>query len=370
MPLLTLHLVIVHQLRQANALEVRKTCGMLEHVCSALYGLRSFHHQAHDMLDVLHGSARSLQAGIQTAQTRATELQDVWIDHRRKLAVALDEAKDLDEIHDVVEQLAKDLLGAQYHTAVALMADDSKVITPPAFAPRRLSTRPVTPPPVEPVQEGSNLSLSRVLSSPSADFVANADVLRGKGGDGDSDDDDEGPRTPKIAAAAGPPTPAAGLDATGGSSDTAPSGTAAPSHASVSAPVLMSGYLAKKSSGVRKDWKRRWFFVQDGRLWYGPRVCPFLRSSHTLLLTGISAAWVAKPRSSVSLSCATFASVQNLNCALPSRYVSTGAPVTTAEMVVERSSGNPTDVCICSWRTARRIARSGWIACGNASSPS
>ena len=32
--------------------------------------------------------------------------------------------------------------------------------------------------------------------------------------------------------------------------------------------VAYQGYLYKKSSGVRKDWKKRWFVLHDGRLYY------------------------------------------------------------------------------------------------------
>lgn len=32
--------------------------------------------------------------------------------------------------------------------------------------------------------------------------------------------------------------------------------------------VLMHGYLFKRSTSVRKDWKRRWFFLRGGVLYY------------------------------------------------------------------------------------------------------
>lgn len=32
--------------------------------------------------------------------------------------------------------------------------------------------------------------------------------------------------------------------------------------------VLMHGYLFKRSTSVRKDWKRRWFFLRNGVLYY------------------------------------------------------------------------------------------------------
>ena len=32
-------------------------------------------------------------------------------------------------------------------------------------------------------------------------------------------------------------------------------------------PIVKAGYLWKLSTSLRKDWKRRWFFVQSGQLW-------------------------------------------------------------------------------------------------------
>ena len=32
--------------------------------------------------------------------------------------------------------------------------------------------------------------------------------------------------------------------------------------------IVKAGYLFKQSSGVRKDWKPRWFFVRGGKLLY------------------------------------------------------------------------------------------------------
>ena len=32
--------------------------------------------------------------------------------------------------------------------------------------------------------------------------------------------------------------------------------------------ILKEGYLYKKSSGVRNAWRRRWFMIQNGKLWY------------------------------------------------------------------------------------------------------
>ena len=34
-----------------------------------------------------------------------------------------------------------------------------------------------------------------------------------------------------------------------------------------SAGIVKAGFLFKQSSGVRKDWKLRWFFVRSGKLY-------------------------------------------------------------------------------------------------------
>lgn len=52
-------------------------------------------------------------------------------------------------------------------------------------------------------------------------------------------------------------------------------------------PIIKSGYLYKLSSSLRKDWKRRWFYVQSGQLWYirGPHNMEPVRVADLTLVT-------------------------------------------------------------------------------------
>lgn len=97
--------------RALNMLEARKTVHLIERVCSALYALRAYYHQAHTLLEDLSPSMLALQMALQTAQMRLATEDDRWGTVRADMKSHVDalnpRSEDvLDELNDVVARVA------------------------------------------------------------------------------------------------------------------------------------------------------------------------------------------------------------------------------------------------------------------------
>lgn len=351
--------------RALNVLEARKSVHLIERVCSALYAMRAFYHQAHDICEELSPSMLALQMALQKSQTVIAQRDDELGDIRAQLQKRLDAATGSTVLDDILEAARGiSLIVAPHETvpgahgppdgaAVEHGAEPPRVVSPPSAAAATEAAvragqvasgavpRSATPP-AAPVSADAAASLSRTRSRSRSHSLTEAEIgevrqhLDGGGatataaaGDGvadratesssDSDEEEvvlDGPSAPVVSPPGRrrslPQLPSqslglevdpgvvnaggTGASAAGGaggvdrvasgrsaSAAVATNGPHSPGSSSLRAParaqlpssgddarVIKAGYLYKRSSGkhLRKDWKKRWFFVRDGALWY------------------------------------------------------------------------------------------------------
>jgi hypothetical protein len=213
---------LVHHL---NQLETKKKFQLVERVCSALYAFLGYFHQCHTLVANLEPSMRDLHHSLQLARKDFAKDDRLWTAKRMQLELKLNRFVEVGD--GPIMEPGSSSGGPSGNSHRRLNSTSSARHMGSGGWSNALPSPPDTP-------RSGNAGLEDMLSSDD----------EGEARPCECEDGSDAPDTPLQR----------GESAKGG-----PSFTSFP---------VKSGYLWKRSSSVRKDWKRRYFLLQSGKLYY------------------------------------------------------------------------------------------------------
>ncbi|CAM9785225.1 unnamed protein product [Chrysoparadoxa australica] len=204
-----------------NQLETKKKFQLVERVCSALYAFLGYFHQCHMLVAGLEPSMRDLQHSLHLARKDFARDDRLWSAKRMQLEIQLNRG--------------------------FLQADSLLSQGTPQHAHRRRLT------PTKLFSTGGGTGASPVVqrANKATNIFKHTGYEREQKGIISSDDEDGELDLRSI-----------GVD------DASAIGSIGGRSSGDEGQPVMEGFLWKRSNNVRKDWKRRYFFVQNGNLYY------------------------------------------------------------------------------------------------------
>jgi hypothetical protein len=218
-----------------NQLEIKKKFQLVERICSGLYANLGFFHQCHTLVANREPAMRELQSQLQNARRDYAKTETLWNAKRIQIDIELS--------NGVFPRPTNPKLDIM-HSRPTSFNQSSKNDT-----------------------AGRHCEGVSGVSSNVDDVNNGGDDDNDDDGDGDGDDDvREHDQEVSLAKAAlensiSNPNPNANR----------PKSQSTPPRLSdfeASIGIIKHGYLWKRSSNVKRDWKRRWFIIQGGKLKY------------------------------------------------------------------------------------------------------
>ena len=283
---------LVHEL---NQLETKKKFQLAERVCSGLYADLGFFHQCHILMATLEPKMRDLYQALQVARRRFASNERIWAAKRKQLELRLEPKRLVSA--DRCEAPSPGVLQRRSSTPAAMDRSAERRVqrsSSDGAARGRGAAAQAKGSEEEPIERMDSLEFHAPSGppTPSAGGRAPQRVLEtqdsltledaASSGDGEYSPSPS-PRAPVDSMSIVRPSGEAGGEAGGGGGG---GGGATPASrgkgaATTATPtsttgvgsgenggVVHSGFLWKRSSSVRKDWKRRWFSVGGGKLRY------------------------------------------------------------------------------------------------------
>ena len=251
---------------ELNSLGTKKKFQLCERVCSALYAYLGFFHQCHTLIATIEPAMRQLTSELNSARKDFAREQLLWCARRNKLHFDLDRLR------------SNPRAGGGFQISRY-------------WRPRRLNSTRGSISEIDVAYGFDAAHPSMVSSSPASASSSSLSVQLGRLGQGgfqtpykgrpslNDNGTDEGTLTGNVK---GLLSLTKGRSAEPGSYDGAGDdwrsnrsswhGEESSGHASSKGPKITeyakSGFLWKRSSNLKRDWQRRWFFITDGKLFY------------------------------------------------------------------------------------------------------
>lgn len=229
---------LVHHL---NQLETKKKFQLVERVCSALYAFLGYFHQCHSLVASVEPSMRDLQHALHLARKDLALDDRLWNAKRMQLELALSSGLSIDgavfaasnhgHSANSTQMMPGGGTGTFNNTGGASPTSE---LSHSGQLHRRSNT-------LSNLIGNANLQSTPDLSD-HADANANNEVIDKDDIFSSDDEGDESEEPLSAASSVAPPLPPG--------------------------EPVKSGYLWKRSTNVRRDWKRRFFCIQGGKLYY------------------------------------------------------------------------------------------------------
>jgi len=226
-----------------NQLEVKKKFQLVERVCSGLYANLGFFHQCHTLVAIREPSMRDLQGQLQLARREFAKTERLWGAKKTQLEMELNQG-----FFPRPRFPSNDIMHTRNPSSASFKT----------FAPHPSSVRAAGSSGVGvgvgSSGSGSSANARKTTAEPTTAEAEGAGRGPNRGGKDDDEDDDE--HSPEKAAALA----ARRIHSVGS--------PVRLSNHDLSLGIVKHGYLWKRSSNVKRDWKRRWFLIQGGKLKY------------------------------------------------------------------------------------------------------